>query len=294
MIIFLLGILSIKINEKKIDKLFFICGSIFFLITIIMNSFEVLNDKALYRVYKIGKTFYAGEKRESLGFGHPNAVSLYYLGILFPYLKYRYNFFNKIDFFIIGISSYLLYIKTLSRLGLVSSIISLLLVILLKQKFLNKFKFKFTKNWFIFGIVITFLLSLFSKTKLDYILSFRLSYWKFYFKKITFLGNQSFTEIFEKNRNFILDNTYIYALYVYGVFGTLILMYIFYRCSKNFLRKRRLLILILVLFFTSFSESVLVNRISCCYLLVLMIREELKTNKRVSQIYLEKIKISLS
>lgn len=128
----------------------------YFLISLITVFFvSILLDKMGYTQYRTISRVIDGNirvQRNSLGFSHPNEAYVYFFFIM---LAIYYFIKNRLTYTIImGISSYFVYMLTLSRTGLICSILFIVLVWLYNDKIkLNKFAF-------LMGTIITFVLAL--------------------------------------------------------------------------------------------------------------------------------------
>lgn len=132
---------------KNIIKYFLISLIAVFLLTIILNKVGYVQYKTISRIIN-GNT---RVQRNSLGFSHPNEAYVYFFFIM---LAIYYFIKNKLTYTVImGISSYWIYTLTLSRTGLICSVLFIILVWLYNDKIkMNKFAF-------LIGTIITFILA---------------------------------------------------------------------------------------------------------------------------------------
>ena len=239
---------------------------------------KVLFVIILFILFKLGMTtnFFlytqTGKLRSSMGFMHPNSFGLYIFSIYADIIYIRYK---KLDFkdFILGILLFLIIIFT-SRSRTSSFGIVLLYFLTFISKKIKKTE-KLNKNIAIiaplfFLILVIFLIYKYNSSKLyinlNEFLSMRLYYWRQFYNnyKVNLFGNKVYYvgsyEAFHYNRTpRILDNSYLYIILNYGVFGYIALYYIFIKIiNKAYLNKNNVIIIIMLSYFIlGFSEVII-------------------------------------
>lgn len=219
---------------NKIIKYFFISMLIVFLTTIIMNKMGILKYKTISRLINGNLRI----QRNSLGFSHPNEAYVYFFFIM---LAVYYFIKSKVKYSIIMIGlSYLMYKETLSRTGLICSIVFVILIwVYGKKSKINKFAF-------FMGTITTFILAIKFSNSYDVVnelLSHRPYLYHYYISNsknmLNIIGN-----VLEKGVT--LDNAYLNIIFGSGWFFY-IFYFIFYYISGEIIEKDRKLTKIFII-----------------------------------------------
>ena len=166
--LFILGtlILSSKgVNFRKLVKIDFITRLWGITMTIILCLIGVINDFIMYR-YDLNN--FIIEIRHSLGFIHPNTLSVNILILLMGYIYLRYKNIKLIEFILIFIIMYIFSKITGSRNGVICITITILLFYL--EKIFNIFSNNWVKHFIVYSVVLCTVLSILLTTlyKYDY------------------------------------------------------------------------------------------------------------------------------
>ena len=217
---FFLIVISNFIEKYSRMKYVFFISCFFYILVLCLNNFGVLEFNNIdYGMRKLGDKEII---RYALGFNHPNtAMSL--LIPIFSLLYYiYYPKYKKIVVGVILIIGKIVFDLTFSRTTFLL-IILFVVLIFLKDKYIEKLKLFFLLEGF-FIIFITFYLPInFRDSKLGGILSGRLWFFYQYFirEKLSFFGNKGMEKIYLE---FPLDNVYLRTLYENGIFGFILLV----------------------------------------------------------------------
>lgn len=142
--------------------------------------------------------------RHSFGLGHPNMCAAYYALLMIQYIYINFKKINILHINILIVGTFLIYSFTKSTTGLITAVVSLLIVIVLKYVSFKKINSQLIIYFLICGILaFTIIPIIYNKgfSSIDALLTGRLHQAHFYFKKygIGLLG---------KNINADLNNIY--------------------------------------------------------------------------------------
>ena len=156
LVILVILILSSKgVNFRKLVKIDFITRLWGITMTIMLCLIGVINDFIMYR-YDLNN--FIIEIRHSLGFIHPNTLSVNVLILLMGYIYLRYKNIKLIEFILIFIIMYIFSNITGSRNGVICITIIILLFYL--EKIFNIFGKKWAKHFVIYSVVLCTILSI--------------------------------------------------------------------------------------------------------------------------------------
>lgn len=204
-------------NPKKIAKFYFWSLVIFFVITLGLNSINILPDNNLSRLVNGNSVI-----RYSLGFINPAFVMLYYIFICLS-CYYAYGYSKK--FVVISLFfGVILYCLSLSRTGLISLVIFAMLILLKNKnlKLVNKFLSLVVPHLFhiflVVIIVITVLSEVYDMSIFNTFLSGRIDF------NLQFYKEGYFQNLFGTRDKLTipLDNYYLYPLVKLGIVGCLL------------------------------------------------------------------------
>lgn len=249
------------IDDKKIIQVFFFTHVIFFVLSIILSKYGIIEQIIVPR-YVDGQII---GTRYGLGIGHPNKTAIRWFTIIASYycLYYKKNSFIKFMFF--SILTIILYRYNNSRTGLVLCEL-FLMIMLIKPKF-NIFKMKLVKvgakYLFIIVTVITCILPVFGEYSniINQKLSLRPMIYKYYLTDsewgISLLGKYVNSEL----TYYPLDNSYIHLIVKGGIFIYLIYMTIITLGIKKVLDINKDNIVIVLCFFIIYGmlENTLID-----------------------------------
>lgn len=217
---FFIIVISNFIDRKTRLKqlLFILC--LFYFTVLVLNSFDFLdfnNIKYGIRRFESFEIY-----RHALGFSHPNTA----MALLFPIFSLLYYlYYPKYKKTIIGIIliiGSIIFGLTFSRTTFLLLILFIILV-LIKDKYIEKFKFLFLTEGF-FMILFTFYLPFyFRNTILNKFFSGRLRLFHYYLTnhKVTLFG---YSEIKKMYDTYPLDNIYLRCLFENGIIGFIVLI----------------------------------------------------------------------
>lgn len=250
---FIVIISSFVKKEIRLKQLFFIL-CFFYLSILILNYLGYLE----FNNIRFGVSEYGDLKisRNPLGFSHPN-VTMSLLLPIFSILYYLYYpEYKKIVLGIILIIGGIIFKLTFSRTTFLL-IILFVILILIKDKYIEKLKFLFLIEGFLITFFTYYLSFYFKNTILNNLFSERLGLFYYYLKnyKIRLFG---YGELVNSYRIYPLDNVYLKVLFENGIIGFgLLLMLIFIIMSILFRFKdyKAIRIFSIILIF-GFMESV--------------------------------------
>ena len=248
-------------DPKKIAKMYFWSLLFGFILTLVLNSINILPDHNASRIV-IANVVHI---RYGLGFMNTNFVLLYYIFICLSYY-YGYGYSSKM----VVISSFfgiILYLLCFSRTGIMCLVLFELLVIITRKKnmfvkILSKIVPFLYPVICVFMITFTILSEFFDEStfaQLNSFLSGRLYY------NLKFYQMGYFQSLFgiKERLNMPLDNYYLYPLLKFGIIGCII--YIFNNSFTLFkLRQNKSLMIVglIVLFYGLGESNVVVSSIN--------------------------------
>lgn len=271
----LLAIVCVRKENKDFIKIFFITSILLYCGNIILNLAGIVPSNNMIRNVETGTII-----RYDLGFGHPNAVFLFLLPIIFS----GYYLFNqKKTFYIVSILISILFFNISNcRTGIGC------VILMLALGWLQSFKGMFRKNnllpnvFFIYTLISIFVAWKFGgdiKNIANNILSNRPYYWNLY------IENDMMFSLFGHNMNKIwyVDNFYLYLLIELGIVGFLIYDLLYYFSIKKIKNDYKLsLILLIFLTYGLFETNVIIGSIQFAFaiqLKYLIQNEDVKFNK---------------
>lgn len=242
-IYFIASLAFIDESDEKLIKYFTITAIVSFISIIIAGQLGLINVVVATRYLDNSIVI-----RNSLGFGHVNTVSVYYLGIMFGiYYLFHQNKKKLILIYILTtIIAIYLYLETNCRTGLYIYI-AFIIISLLYNKKLNKKLKKITPYNFIIFTILSFILAiLFGKTlnnPINILLSSRPYFSLYYIKKGAFIN------LFGQDviSGYVLDNHYLSLLVRTGIIGFITYMYIIIKGS--ILLKKDYATMLIILFY---------------------------------------------
>lgn len=255
-----LAILFLKKDSKTYIKNFLISSIILFLLTILLNKFQLLTSNNMIR-----KTSDGIKTRYSLGFSHPNEVFLFFLPIALS-LYYLSN--KKIVYCGIVVVAYILYTLSYSRTGLVAVLMIFLLDIIIRNNNRYKIQNKIIKlmpyMMLIFTIISVIITVIYGKehtNAISNLFSGRPYYWNYYVE-----NNMLFT-LFGKNKVIgnNLDNYYLYILVELGMLSYIIYTIIYYNYFKknsNILERKEIVIALVFFIYGLCEANVIIGSIN--------------------------------
>lgn len=253
---FVMGIYCRKnnISNEYLVKNYLFMTAIFFLGMILLNFFEILPNGV--------NVHYRGDSiRNDFGFGNPNTPFLASLPLYAGYLYLRFDKYDIYDRLLLLTVSFIIYLQTYSRTGLMTILTILLFIEIVKRVDIRKNKI-ITLLLTLLPIIITGLSFFTAKFLNTYffneILSHRPETWDIYIRHINFFRNQYYYTLLE---TYPLDNSYIFSFVLYGIlFTTLLLILYTYYMRKNILENNAKMIAICSIFLIySFGENILFN-----------------------------------
>ncbi len=223
-----------KNGIKNIIKYFLISLLIVFFSTILLYQLGYLQYDTISRLTESG----ARIQRNSCGFRHPNEMYVYFFFIVLALYYVMKN--KKLYTIILIISSYIIYNVTLSRTGLICSIILIILI-----WFYNN-KIKLNKYVFLIGTLITFFMA-FSfdngNSELNELLSGRPSIYNFYINNGDYIYNIVGNNLL---KGITLDNAFLNIILGSGWIFYIFYFILFYISGKFIENDRKLTIIFIV------------------------------------------------
>lgn len=220
-------------------------------ISMIILSFSGIISEPVVTLYRDGKYI----KRYLFGYNHPNEAHIAFASIIFIYMYLNMDKCTVLKSIVLFVLNYIMYIFTVSRTGLITVTLCILIWGLWNKfpKMHNKLVFIAKKAYSILFIITIFSALLYSDSNIsveaDRYLSGRLNYnsylLKNYFPPI--IGN----EIYNKFVN--IDNGYIALMYNGGISAFILISYLYIKTCKILDRKNKSNELLLILFFLSYT-----------------------------------------
>lgn len=203
--------------------------------------------------------------RSSLGFFHPNTLSMFSMIIIFEYLYLNKLKLTTKKIFLAVLSSIIFSKITDSRTALYCTVILIVISIFYRKKLdqscsINKFlKFVISNSFFVFLVFSILISVMYLKNslfaiKLNESFNNRISYQSLFFRNygVTLLGNNI-------EYNITLDNGYLKLLLNFGIIPTIIYLFTYLLNFQKGLQKDFLYVVILevVLLYSLFESSML-------------------------------------
>lgn len=261
----ILASVSKNIDNKKIVKYFFWTNLILFPLIPLLAYMDVLPQSTPLH-YKLVDG--VSVLRKDWGFGNPNAPFFYMMPVYISYIFLRFEKYNILDRLLLLGSSLLIYYTTYSRTGLITIMITLILVEIFRKVSLEK---NIVQKSIVFIPYLFFILSFilgfyFSNNEvINKILTGRPLCWNAYIAQygdpFTIFGNKYSSEM---RNNYPLDNSYIYIQAYFGVIVWIIIAFTISKglniCVKEN-NKKIILISIMIMLF-SFTENMMFDAAS--------------------------------
>lgn len=245
---------SNKISADYLVKNYFYITAIFFLGVILLNTFKIIPNSTEVHMRN-------NHIRNDLGLGNPNAPFLYSIPLYAGYIYLRFDKYDIIDRCILISVSLLVYSQTYSRTGLITIFAILAFVEIVKRVNIKKNKFAiFILSYLPILITgFTFLTALFLNNKFfNKLLSERPLLWNIYINHIKLFRNDYY---FTLREMYPLDNAYLFALALYGIVFTvlLLLLYTFYMKENAIKANGKTLAVCSMFLIYAFGENMLFN-----------------------------------
>ena len=243
-----------KISTNYIVKTYLYITAVFFLGSILLNTFKIIPNSANVH-------FRNNSIRNDFGLGNPNAPFLAALPMYAGYIYLRFDKYDNIDRILLILISLLIYSQTFSRTGLITIFTILIFVELIKRVDITKNKYaRFVLSYL--PILIT-LFSFLTAKLLNFkffnkLLSERPRLWDIYTGHIKLFRN---VDYFSLRENYPLDNSYIFSFVLYGIIFTILLLFIYtYFMKQNVIKNNSKVLAISSLFLIySYGENILLR-----------------------------------
>ena len=206
-------------------------------------------------------------ERYSLGFGHPNTLHLTFFILVALYIYNRYEKLNVFHYIIIIGLNLIIYHFSVSRTGMIVTMLLLVFCMISKFRAINKIILKLPIVIFVSLLFISFATGLlYGKVgimdKINDILNGRVAYSHYYLQTYGFslFGNNA-----KNDANALFDNGYLYMYIQFGIVGFIYLSSLYLRIFKRIIekidvKKAILSICFLIYIFTeSFSPNIFMN-----------------------------------
>lgn len=235
-ILFLIS--SKGINIKKYFKVFFLASIIPFVLVVILSLLNILPNVAI-TMSRMSAEGIVQITRYSLGYYHPNVTYMYFFIIISLYILIRNNSLRRIEYILIIFISIVLYLITLSRSGLICTLLLLIMLIFYKKffEFCTLFKSFISFIPLIIGGSVLLLSYLYTENNIiisiiNKIFSGRLFYNKMFLAEfgIPIIGTN--VNAFIASGNY-LDSSYIILLMNYGIITFCVFLYCSFKVIKQ-------------------------------------------------------------
>ena len=273
-ILFIISILALRRTKyKKILKVYFITQVILYGTVVILNKIGIIKSVYIYRRLNGIIT-----QRESLGFNHPNIAYRIYFNIIVTYLLIRNKKIKNIELIFISVISFLMYMVTDSRNGLICSILVILFIFIFKNIKINKIT-NMIKYVFLLLFIISFIVTNFYDNNItilkmiNNITSNRLYAINMYLENI----NLSLFGHAKIINNVAFDNFYMYILCLFGIISVIIYGRYYRKLYEVFIEKRLIIEIIvttIVLIYGLFESSIMYPYSNITLLLITLIYNE--------------------
>lgn len=206
-------------------------------------------------------------ERYSLGFGHPNTLHLTFFILVALYMYNKYEKLKILDYSIIIVLNLTLYQFSVSRTGMIVTMLLVVFFLISKIKGVNKIIIKLPIIIFIILLIFSFATGLlYGKVrimdKLNDILNGRVAYSHYYLQTY---GFSLFGSNTKNDTNALFDNGYLYMYVQFGIIGLAYLSILYLKIFKKIMKtldvkKAVLSICFLIYIFTeSFSPNIFMN-----------------------------------
>lgn len=256
-ILYIIIISAIGFKVEKIMRLDLLCRSISVIGTIILSMINITNDFLMYRIGENGSIYV----RHSLGFEHPNTLSINIFIILITYIYIRYDKFKLIDIIVVVSIGYIGNLVTGARTSMICLV--LIVILMLLDKKINILKNKCLRNMVIIIVplctIISVLLASIYKydiriiEQINTFLTGRIRSASYFLQNygISILGQKlelvSIVEsIVTSQQQRILDNLYVKILINYGILALIFYNWVNVKLMKLFFEKRNKAIIIIM------------------------------------------------
>lgn len=245
---------SNKISSKYIVKTYLYLTAIFFLGTILLNTFKIIPNSADVH-------FRNNSIRHDFGLGNPNAPFLAALPLYAGYIYLRFDKYDNIDRLLLISISLLIYSQTFSRTGLITIFAILTFVEVVKRVDITKNKYTRFILSYLPILIVAF--SFFTAKFLNFrffnkLLSERPKLWDIYTGHIKLFRNPDY---FVLRENYPLDNAYIFSFVLYGIVFTVLLLLVYtYFMRQSAIKNNGKVLAICSLFLIyAYGENMLLN-----------------------------------
>lgn len=245
---------SNKISANYIVKTYLYLTAIFFLGTILLNTFKIIPSSADVH-------FRNNNIRNDFGLGNPNAPFLAALPIYAGYIYLRFDKYDNIDRLLLISISLLIYSQTFSRTGLITIFAILSFVEIVKRVDITKNKYARFVLSYLPILIAAF--SFFTAKFLNFrffnkLLSERPKLWNIYSGHIKLFRNADY---FTLRESYPLDNAYIFSFVLYGIVFTLLFLFVYtYFMKQSVIKNNGKVLAICSLFLIyAYGENMLLN-----------------------------------
>ncbi len=258
----LIGMKNVSVDDI-FKKMFDVRIITFF--SVIVLAFIGIIDNTKFEIWRNGEM----STRYALGFGHPNTLHLSLFILIALYIYNRYEKLNIFEYIIMIALNFFIYHFSVSRTGMVGTLILIILCAISKLKFekIKRIIVRVPKILFIVLFIFSIVTGLlYGKVefinKLDRIFTGRIAYSNYYLQTY---GFSLFGNNIQNDTNALFDNGYLYMYIQFGIVGLLYLSTLFSKIfsiiRKNFdVKKAVLVISFLIYIFTeSFSPNIFMN-----------------------------------
>ncbi|MEG2789541.1 MAG: hypothetical protein RR942_17160, partial [Romboutsia sp.] len=257
LIYFLLAIAAKNVEDEKIVKYYLWINFILFVSLVAINFIGII-PATEYVHYRIIRGIQV--PRADFGFGNPNAVFFNLIPVIAGYIYIRFENYNNKDRILLFSVATLIYFTTYSRNGYLTIIIIMLIIEFIKRYYfvIPKILVKLIPLIPGFFFLVSILIGVFmnNNTLMNKVMSERPRIWWFYINKSSLFGYSHL------DKNFPLDNSYIYILVFGGIVLVTFISIILYIGIKKIIEKKdeKLIVIIILFLIYGFNETILFDR----------------------------------
>lgn len=256
----LAGMKNVEVNDV-FKKMYYVRLLTFVAVITLSLAGIIENEKiSMWRSGRISE-------RYSLGFGHPNTLHLTFFILVALYMYNKYEKLKILDYSIIIVLNLTLYQFSVSRTGMIVTMLLVVFFLISKIKGVNKIIIKLPIIIFIILLIFSFATGLlYGKVrimdKLNDILNGRVAYSHYYLQTY---GFSLFGSNTKNDTNALFDNGYLYMYVQFGIIGLAYLSILYLKIFKKIMKtldvkKAVLSICFLIYIFTeSFSPNIFMN-----------------------------------
>ncbi|TQQ83939.1 polysaccharide polymerase [Peptacetobacter hominis] len=281
--IVLLAASVIDIDDEYVIKIYMIASVIFVVMSILSGNMldEFVKQPEIHYRFTNGRFVF----RETFGFANPNSVFLFTLPIYAAYIFLRFEKYNWIDRGILFATTIYIYMNTMSRTGLITALMALIIVDILRYIDLQKQKIygiiiKVTPILFAVGSVLVG--TVFSNISiLNDVLASRPMHWNAYLIEegniLTLFGNK-YSDLVKEIHP--LDSSYIYIIAVLGLCSFVFFMYLLYKGLDEFIKKdnKKYIAIVMMFLVYSIAENILLEA-GYNFTIILLIKYVMKSSE---------------